>query len=202
MKGVLASTLFAYVLGSIPFGLLAGRTAGIDVRNHGSGNIGATNVLRVIGKRYGYAVFAADTFKGFVAVRLALRTGNANAVYLGVLAAIFAVLGHSFPVWLRFRGGKGVATSAGACFGLLPMETAACAAVWITTFLVFRYVSVASICAVIALPIVTWLLVPALAPGRRVLLVFTVTLAALVVLRHRDNIRRLANRTEPRFSRK
>ena len=135
----------AYLLGSIPFGFLAGRLAGVDVRQQGSGNIGATNVLRVLGRKYGYPVFVADTLKGFGAVRFGLWLGHdwASAYKLGVLAAICAVLGHSFPVWLGFRGGKGVATSAGAYFGLLPMETLIAIGIWIITFLLFGFVSLA-----------------------------------------------------------
>ncbi|MBV9010273.1 MAG: glycerol-3-phosphate 1-O-acyltransferase PlsY [Verrucomicrobia bacterium] len=204
MKYLVLSSVAAYLVGSIPFGYLAGRCAGIDVRQHGSGNIGATNVLRVLGKQYGYSVFAADTLKGFLPVRFALWLGHAGGapVYFGIVAAVCAVLGHSFPVWLRFRGGKGVATSAGACFGLLPLETAICAAVWIIAFLLLRYVSLASICAVIALPLSTWLLLPPVNTGHRLLLLFSVAIAVLVVLRHRGNIRRLIEGTEPRFSRK
>jgi acyl phosphate:glycerol-3-phosphate acyltransferase len=194
----------SYLLGSIPFGYLAGRIAGVDVRRHGSGNIGATNVLRVLGWKYGYPVFLADTLKGFFAVRLALWLGTSSPVTaskLGVLAAICAVLGHSFPIWLGFRGGKGVATSAGAYFGLLPAETLIAVAVWVITFLLFRFVSVASVAAAVAVPLSVWLLA-ARVPDRGLLLAFSVALAALVIVRHRSNIGRLFRGTEPRFERK
>jgi glycerol-3-phosphate acyltransferase PlsY len=195
----------AYLLGSIPFGYLAGRIAGVDIRQHGSGNIGATNVLRVLGWKYGYPVFLADALKGFFAVRLALWLGadsSGTACKLGILAAICAVLGHSFPVWLGFGGGKGVATSAGAYFGLLPAETLIAVGVWVITFLLFRFVSVASVAAAVALPLSVWLLAPARVSDRELLLVFSIALAALVILRHRSNIRRLLQGTEPRFDRK
>ena len=113
-----AAALIAYLLGSIPFGFIAGRVAGTDVRQHGSGNIGATNTLRVLGKKYGYAVFVADVLKGFLAVRIALWLAQfdpSTSYLIGILAALFVVVGHSFPIWLGFRGGKGVAAAAGAC---------------------------------------------------------------------------------------
>jgi glycerol-3-phosphate acyltransferase PlsY len=196
--------IVAYLLGSIPFGYLAGRVAGVDVRQHGSGNIGATNVLRVLGRKYGYPVFVADALKGFSAVRLSLWLGHNwthSAYKLGVLAAICAVVGHSFPVWLGFRGGKGVATSAGAYFGLFPTETLIAVVVWIITLLLFRFVSVASLVAVATVPLSLWLLVPASA-DRGLLLAFTVATTVLVIVRHRSNIQRLFRGTEPRLKRK
>lgn len=197
--------LGAYLLGSIPFGYLAGLLSGVDVRQHGSGNIGATNVLRVLGKKYGFPVFLADTLKGFVAVRLAFSLGHGmpGAAYrLGILAAICAVLGHSFPVWLGFRGGKGVATSAGACLGLLPVAALITMAVWIVVFLLFRFVSLASVIAVMSLPVSVWFLTLHETSDRLLLLFFSAALPGLVILRHRGNLRRLAEGTEPRFERK
>ena len=112
----------SYLLGSIPFGYLAGRMAGIDIRKCGSGNVGATNVIRTLGKGYGYPVFALDFLKGLGAVKMSILIAtrmqsewNPPEMF-GIVAAISAVLGHSFPVWLRFHGGKGVATSGGALF--------------------------------------------------------------------------------------
>ena len=195
----------AYLLGSVPFGYLAGRLAGVDVRQRGSGNIGATNVLRVLGRKYGYPVFLADALKGFFAVRFGLGLGHlwvVSAYKLGVLAAICAVLGHSFPVWLGFRGGKGVATSAGASFGLFPVETLIAIVVWIITFLLFRFVSLASLAAAPAVPISFWLLAPVTTPGRGWLLAFSVAITVIVFVRHRSNMRRLLRGTEPRFERR
>ncbi len=192
----------AYLLGSIPFGYLAGRIAGIDVRKHGSGNIGATNVLRVLGKPAGFGVFFADALKGFIAVRLALWLATAApdtrpyADLYAIFAAAVSVAGHSFPVWLKFKGGKGVATSAGALFGVVPIATAAIFVVWLLTFYITRYVSLASMIAALTLPVVVALL------GRpKSLLYFSILMTALVVWRHRGNIARLRNGTEPRFSR-
>ena len=197
-----AAALIAYLLGSIPFGFIAGRIAGIDVRQYGSGNIGATNTLRVLGKKYGYAVFVADVVKGFVAVRIALWLAQfdpSTNYLIGILAALFVVVGHSFPVWLGFRGGKGVAAAAGACLGLLPVATFIAVIVWTVTFFVFRFVSLASIIAAVALPLSAWLLGNARDP---IVLGFSLLIAALIIFRHRSNIMRLLQGREPRFDRK
>lgn len=205
MKYIVVAVV-SYLLGSIPFGVIAGLIAGVDVRLHGSGNIGATNTLRVLGKKYGYAVFFADALKGFLAVRFALWLGHFNqaaSYYLiGILAAMFVVVGHSFPIWLRFRGGKGVAAAAGACLGLLPVATLIAAAVWIAAFFAFRFVSLASIIAAVALPLSVWLLSLAASSVDPVLLGFTCLIAALIIVRHRSNIVRLLQGREPRFDRK
>jgi len=197
--------LVSYLIGSIPFGVFAGRFAGIDVREHGSKNIGATNVLRTLGKKYGIAVFLADALKGLVAVRLAVWLAGADPFYrssLGIVAAVFVVTGHSFPIWLRFRGGKGVATSGGACLGLLPVPTSIGGLIWIVVFLAFRYVSVASIAAIVSLPLVVWLLSDRGNSPNYLMFGFSVFIAVLVTWRHRENIVRLTRGTEPRFDRK
>src|SRR5213080_2018811 len=198
----------SYLLGSIPFGYLAGRIARIDIRNCGSGNVGATNVIRTLGKGYGYPVFALDFLKGFGAVKISIMivTGGQSEwnspEMFGIVAAISSVLGHSFPVWLGFKGGKGVATSAGALFGLAPVAALVGAAVWILTFAVTRYVSVASVVAAAVLPpiilIMTWLRQTA---GKS-LFYSSVCLAAVVIWRHRSNLSRLLRGTETRFTRK
>lgn len=208
MLAFAAVVIGSYLLGSIPFGYLAGRIAGIDIRKCGSGNIGATNVIRTLGKRSGYPVFVADFLKGFSAVKLsiviamrALPEWNSPEMF-GILAAISSVLGHSFPVWLHFKGGKGVATSAGALFGLAPVAALVGAAIWILTFWITRYVSVASIAAAAALPLIilitTWLSQTA----GKLLFCSSVCLAAVVIWRHRSNLSRLMRGTEPRFTRK
>ena len=197
-----AAALVAYLLGSIPFGFIAGLIARIDVRDHGSGNIGATNTLRVLGKKYGYPVFAADVLKGFLAVRIALwlaRFDPSTGYFIGILAAFFVVVGHSFPIWLSFRGGKGVAAAAGACLGLVPLATVIAVLIWIATFFTFRYVSLASIVAAIALALSALFLGYAADP---ILLTFTCMIAALIIVRHRGNIVRLLEGREPRFDRK
>jgi acyl phosphate:glycerol-3-phosphate acyltransferase len=197
-----AAALVAYLLGSIPFGFIAGLIAGVDVRKHGSGNIGATNTLRVLGKKFGYAVFVADVLKGFLAVRIALwlaRFDPSTGYLIGIVAAFFVVVGHSFPIWLRFRGGKGVAAAAGACLGLVPLATLIAVLIWIATFFIFRYVSLASIVAAVALALGALFLGYAADP---ILLTFTCLIAALIILRHRSNIVRLLQGREPRFDRK
>jgi acyl phosphate:glycerol-3-phosphate acyltransferase len=197
--------LVSYLIGSIPFGVFAGRLAGIDIREHGSKNIGATNVLRTLGKKYGIAVFLADALKGLVAVRLAVWFAGADPFarnWLGIVAAVFVVIGHSFPVWLRFRGGKGVATSGGACLGLLPVPTSIGGLVWIVVFLAFRYVSLASIAAIASLPLIVWLLSDRGNSPNYLMFGFSLFIALLVTWRHRENIVRLTRGTEPRFDRK
>src|SRR5512133_3416247 len=150
----------SYFLGSIPFGYLAGRLVGIDIRKTGSGNVGATNVVRVLGKRYGYPVFALDVLKGFGAVKISMLTApgpppdwNSPEIF-GILAAVSGVLGHLYPPWLKFNGGKGVATSAGALLALTPVATLIGVAIWTIVFWLTRYVSLASITAAVVLPIV------------------------------------------------
>jgi glycerol-3-phosphate acyltransferase PlsY len=198
----------SYLLGSIPFGYLAGRIAGIDIRTCGSGNVGATNVMRTLGRGYGYPVFAGDFLKGFGSVKMSILIAtrvqpewNSSEMF-GIVAAISSVLGHSFPVWLRFNGGKGVATSAGALFALAPIAALVGVAIWILTFWLTRYVSVASIAAATALPLIilitTWL---SRTTGK-LLFYSSVCLAAVVICRHRSNLSRLMRGTEPRFTRK
>ena len=198
----------SYLLGSIPFGYIAGRIGGIDIRNSGSGNIGATNVMRTLGKAYGYPVFALDFLKGLAAVRLsALITermpfASFSAEVAGMAAAVLCVIGHSFPIWLRFKGGKGVATSAGALFGLMPFALIIGGIVWVLTFQLTRYVSLASITTAIAVPITVLILISLGHLQSYALFYFSVCLAALVIVRHRANLSRLISGTEPRFSRK
>lgn len=203
-----AVALVSYLLGSIPAGYIAGRIAGIDIRHAGSGNIGATNVTRVLGKRYGYPVFIVDFLKGLMAVSMSIliekraQPVSAPTELLGIVAAISTVIGHAFPVWLSFKGGKGVATSMGALFGLMPFMALIGIAVWVITFEVTRYVSVASMTAALAVPISILILMPLKQTGGAVLLYFSICLAALVIFRHRSNLSRLVRGTEPRFKRK
>lgn len=204
MIGFVVIALLGYFIGSIPSGYLAGRLAGIDIRKTGSGNIGATNVTRVLGKKYGYPVFFADFFKGFGAVTLAAYAGKHFAPgysveLLQIIAGVFCVLGNTFPVWLRFRGGKGVATSAGLFFGLAPLAIVIVIVIWFVTFKISRYVSIASIIAAVALPVTVFVLMQLRhSPGPLVLYI-AILLAAVVVLRHRSNISRLREGTEERF---
>jgi glycerol-3-phosphate acyltransferase PlsY len=198
----------SYLLGSIPFGYLAGRIAGIDIRNCGSGNVGATNVIRTLGKGYGYPVFVLDFLKGLGAVKMSILIATRlqsewnSPEMFGVAAAISSVLGHSFPVWLRFKGGKGVATSAGALLGLAPVAALVGMAIWILTFWLTRYVSVASIAAAAALPLVILITTRLSRTTGKLLFYSSVCLAAVVIWRHRSNLSRLIHGTEPRFNRK
>jgi glycerol-3-phosphate acyltransferase PlsY len=203
-----AVAFVGYLLGSIPAGYLAGRIAGIDIRKVGSGNIGATNVTRTLGRRYGYSVFLVDFAKGALAVCISILLSQhvepktkSTEIY-GIVGAVFCVLGHVFPAWLRLRGGKGVATSAGALFGLMPLAALIGAVVWVLTFEVTRYVSVASVTTAVILPVAVLGLTYARHANGMELFYFSLCLAAVVVFRHRSNLSRLVHGTEPRFKRK
>ncbi|MCX5660056.1 MAG: glycerol-3-phosphate 1-O-acyltransferase PlsY [Planctomycetota bacterium] len=199
-----------YLSGSIPFGLLIGKARGVDVRKAGSGNIGATNVGRVLGRKWGGFCFALDVLKGLLPVLIAgLVLGYAGRrdldpadAWRWLAVAIAAVLGHVFPVWLGFKGGKGVATALGVLLGFWPVLTLpglAALVTWVAVVAVTRYVSLGSVLAAIALPayvaVGAWL---AQTPVARVVpfLVVTGLMAALVIARHRANIARLLAGTE------
>ena len=205
---IFAFCALGYLFGSFPAGYIAGRMAGVDVRSLGSGNIGATNVLRVLGKRWGYAVFFVDAFKGFAAVRLTfffvkgLPAAQPYAEYFGILTAVMCIVGHTFPVWLGFKGGKGVATSAGALFGLMPFVVPFIVLIWVIVFETTRYVSVASIVGATSLPIVVALFLRWKFLEGAALFYFSMLIALLVLWRHRSNFSRLLNGTEQRFTRK
>lgn len=203
MIALALAVVISYLLGSIPAGYLAGRAAGVDVRQHGSGNIGATNVLRVLGRAYGYAVFVTDAVKGFAAVRIAyvLCARAPHPEYYAILAAILAVVGHSFPVWLNFKGGKGVATTLGAVAGLVPLAIVPEAVIWLSVFFVSRYVSLASIVAAALLPAIIATLLYLHVTTGTALLYFSVVVAVLITWRHRTNLARLRAGNEPRFNR-
>jgi glycerol-3-phosphate acyltransferase PlsY len=198
----------SYLLGSIPVGYLAGRVAGVDIRTKGSGNIGATNVTRILGKRYGYPVFAIDFLKGLIAVRLSILLAERDQSVLlpadlsGIIAATCSVIGHSFPVWLGFKGGKGVATSAGALFGLVPVALLIGVVIWAVIFGLTGYVSLASVTTAVTLPLMIFIVLSLGQADREALFYFSICLAALVVWRHRSNLSRLLQGTEPRFKRK
>ncbi len=207
LSSVIAA-LVGYFLGSCPNGLLICNALGVDIRHEGSGNIGATNVLRVVGKKWGYLVFALDALKGLVAVRLAVAIAqwlSPDARHLeivGIVAGVACVVGHSFPVWLRFHGGKGVATSAGVMLGLMPIAVVSVTAVWFILFQVTKYVSVASIGAAIALPILVSIYLHYSILHGSSLLLFSILIAAVVLWRHRSNMQRLWQGEEERFKEK
>ncbi len=251
-----------YLAGSVPFALLIGKARGVDIRQHGSGNVGATNVGRTCGRRWGVLCFILDVLKGALPVILAghfmhwppdappppdiaqpvaaaqqiaqqaaqvaqevsqnvaqalhqqtaaspwVTSGGGTWQWCWLLVAVAAVLGHMFPLWLRFRGGKGVATGLGALLGFYPLVTLpalAAAATWIVLVKCFRYVSLASMVAACALPgyLALWLLWDGVPLGERLpFFVITILLAALVVLRHRANIGRLLAGTESKVGAK
>lgn len=200
--------VLAYLLGSIPFGLILTRMfLGTDVRKIGSGNIGATNVLRAGSKKLGLATLVLDAAKGYAAVIIAYRLvtsqvaalyfGNVPAYYIAVgLAAVFAMLGHIFPIWLGFRGGKGVATGVGVFLALIPKAVLIVLAVFAVIFVLFRYVSLASIIATAAFPVVAYAF---MAREDRLLMPFIITAAVLIIAKHHQNIRRLLSGTENRL---
>ena len=190
------SVVFGFLLGSIPSGFLVARAKGVDIRQHGSGNIGSTNVLRTLGKGPGYFVFACDALKGVAAVLLArwLVPGD-DLTAIG--AAVACVLGHNYTPWLGFKGGKGVATSLGVLIALVPLASALVFGLWALLFLLTRYVSLASVLASAALPAVVWWL-----RGVGALFWFSLAIGLLAIFRHQENIRRLLAGTESRFERK
>ena len=189
----LAAFLFGYLLGSIPFGLVLTRLAGLgDVRRIGSGNIGATNVLRTGRKGLAAATLLADALKGTLAAIIAWRWGANTAI----LAALGAFLGHLFPVWLRFKGGKGVATFLGCLIGLKLAAALAFAAIWLAVAAVTRYSSLSALVAGAATPVVLWLF------GERQMAELFLGLAVLLCWSHRHNIRRLLAGTEGRIGQK
>ena len=199
-KGMIESVLalgLGFLLGTLPCGFWLARAKGVDIRKKGSGNIGATNVGRILGKEWGYLVFALDALKGWLAVWLAtefLQVGDTGSVLTGTAA----VAGHVFSPWLHFRGGKGVATSAGVLMGLAPVVLVWTAAIWGISFAVKKIVSVSSLLAATAFPfLVMWL-----EPGRHALLLAAFALAGLVWYRHRDNLQRLMQGTENGFGKK
>jgi len=193
--------LGAFLLGSIPTGYLVARAKGVDIRRHGSGNIGATNVFRTLGKPLGILVFFIDALKGFSAVWLANHFGQA-CPWTGIVAAVAAIAGHNYTPWLGFKGGKGIATSAGVLLALMPWAVLIIAAVWFTVFKISRYVSLASICAAAALPVSVGALWYAGCGCNGPLLGFALVISALAIWRHRSNIERLRAGTESRFERK
>ena len=200
--------LLAYLLGSLPTGYIAGRLVGVDIRKVGSGNVGATNVTRVLGKWFGYPVFLVDFAKGLAAVMLAVimaKAAQSSAQFVDLCAAIGAIcslMGHSYSIWLGFSGGKGVATLMGALFGINWITALIVCVVWIVVFEATRYVSLASIAAAVALPIAVAIVLFLKGLPTPIPLYFSFCLGAIVVVRHRSNLSRLVKGTEPRFVRK
>lgn len=192
----------AYLLGSIPFGYLIVKMGrGSDVRGAGSGNIGATNVTRVAGKAAGLATLMLDAGKGYLAVWLAMRWSHENIRWM-MAAAVAVVLGHTFSCWLRFRGGKGVATGLGVFLAVVWQAVLATLLVWLVVVAFWRYVSLGSVVAAAALPILVYLFyAPRHAPPLAVSF-GSVAVAIIVIFKHRENIARLIAGTESRLKRK
>lgn len=203
--GLVGIAVAGYLVGAIPFGLLIARLKGVDIRKVGSGNIGATNVLRAVGKPWGIATFMLDAVKGFLPAFLFPIVGSRlgadfqSLEIAGLVGAVAAILGHTFPIYLGFKGGKGVATSAGAVLGLAPLSIIIGLSVWTITFYSFRYVSLASIVGAIAAVVAGWILYRG---NGLVLPVALTVLGVLVIARHHANIKRLLNGTESRFAKK
>ena len=195
MEKVLLSVI-AYLFGAIPFGLLVAKSRGVNIREHGSGNIGATNVFRVVGKGWGIFTFFLDALKGFLPAFLFPRLVEIDAEW-GALFGMVAILGHSFPVYLKFKGGKGVATSAGMLLGVAPLAVAIGLGCWILCLVFSRIVSLSSILAAVAVGISVWFQEKAL-----VVQIALSVLSLLVIWLHRANIGRLLNGTEHRFGKK
>ncbi|MGJ8570350.1 MAG: glycerol-3-phosphate 1-O-acyltransferase PlsY [Hoeflea sp.] len=188
---MLGSLLFGYLCGSIPFGLILTRMAGLgDVRSIGSGNIGATNVLRTGNKKLAAATLLADALKGTVAVVAAREFIGMEAA---LIAGLGAFLGHLYPVWLKFKGGKGVATYLGVLLGLAPLIVLVFAAIWLGMAKLFRYSSLAALAAALVVPIALYF------NGRPEVASLFVVLSLITILKHHQNIRRLLAGTESRI---
>ncbi len=197
---LVAGTL-SYLVGAVPTGLLTGLAKGVDIRKIGSGNIGATNVLRALGKGWGLFTLVIDALKGLVPVLLFPMvaekiTGRVQTSELSLLCGVLAVMGHNWPVYLGFKGGKGVATSTGALVGLAPWCALAGFGVWLFVFLSTRYVSLASISAAVAICVLAW--VTTMKDGSVLPLVLTL-LAIILIWKHRENIGRLLRGNENRI---
>lgn len=223
--------IFAFLLGSIPFGLLIAKSRGINIREHGSGNIGATNVLRIVGKKYGITCFILDFLKGLIPALLAYNlykyTGadermmitflREHAIDLGsdqfkaqgltVITGLCAILGHNYSPWVNFKGGKGIATSAGVLVALMPPGSLILIAIFILTFKISRYISLASIVAAASLPLIV--LCGSLFQGKLAdgtwnipLFIFATFISVMAIWKHRSNIKNLIAGKEHKFTKK
>ena len=186
----------SYLIGSIPTGYLWTKARGIDIRKVGSGNIGATNVMRALGKPIGITVLLIDAAKGYVPVMVApVFFPQVHTVSLQILCCVAVVAGHNWTCWLKFKGGKGVATTAGGLLAMLPVPLLCALAAWGVVFAISRYVSLASIAAAVAVPVATWFVAPQL-------FWFAVILGGLAIYKHKSNIQRLLAGTENRVGAK
>jgi glycerol-3-phosphate acyltransferase PlsY len=197
-----------YVSGATPFGYIAGKMKGIDIRQHGSGNIGATNAIRVLGKGIGIPVFILDMLKGWLPVLLAkawlvsLPGGEAWVSTGAVVTGLAAVLGHMFTFWLGFKGGKGVATTTGVLLGIAPIAMLGGLVVWLVIFFTTRYVSLASMMAGVGVAVTLIIQMNHIGQWDVVLLGFGLLIMVLVIVQHRANISRILAGAEPKAGQK
>lgn len=191
----------SYLLGSIPFGLIVGKLAkGIDIRDFGSGNIGASNVLRTLGPVLFAVVLVLDVGKGFASVRIAEALGFGSSPWLVVLIGLTSVLGHTFSVFLKFRGGKAVATSLGVVIGLAPLIAAVAFGIWVMVVALTRYISLSSLIASVSVPTMMFAWTSQNVP--LAYRAFAAVAALTIVIRHRSNMKRLITGTETKISEK
>lgn len=199
----------AYLLGSIPFGLLIAKAHGKDLRSIGSGNIGATNVSRALGRKWAYFCFVLDVLKGLIPMLATMLIAEPDSVFtlwLWLAVGCAAIMGHIFPIYLKFKGGKGVSTSFGVALGLWPYYTICvlfAAVVWVVAVLIWRYVSLASIAASVTFPLVLIVAI-ILTPGWDFshlwpILITSIAIPIMVIVRHRENIKRLRTGTESKI---
>ena len=196
MIGLILVVVIAYRAGSIPFSYIAGKAfAGIDLREHGSGNLGATNSFRLLGAKIAIGVLIADVAKGFLPVYFAPQIGAASGVdphWLMMIAAFSAVIGHMYSIYMKFHGGKGIATTAGAFLALAPWVLAATFSIWLLTLLIRRIVSLASLFAAVALPIVVFVFDrTGIERAHWSLMALSVAIMLVLLIRHQSNIKRL-----------
>jgi acyl phosphate:glycerol-3-phosphate acyltransferase len=202
--GYVLTGFLAYLLGSIPTGFLVGKARGVDIRTIGSGNIGATNVFRSLGKPAGVFVMLADVLKGWLAVEVLAKliarwchseASGLSVEWFSIVAGLAAILGHNFTCWLGFKGGKGIATSAGVLLALVPWSLLIILGVWLLVLGLTRFVSLASIAASFTLPFAAWI------TGESSTLIFiTAAMALLAIYKHKANIQRLLQGKENRFA--
>ncbi|MCF6176306.1 MAG: glycerol-3-phosphate 1-O-acyltransferase PlsY [Victivallaceae bacterium] len=199
----------AYLFGATPWGFIIGKMRGIDIREHGSGNIGATNITRTLGSIPGKICFVLDLLKGLIPVLATMLLVKhqiiiiANIDYAMIIATLATVIGHMFPVYLKFKGGKGISTTGGALLALAPGAFICSALLWVIVFKTSRYVSLASIIAAATLPLNAWIMnIAGLSKTTVPLMIFLAILGLLAIIRHTSNIKRLLNGTESRFAKK
>ncbi len=198
--------IVGYLLGSLPFSFWLGTLMGVDIRKVGSGNIGATNLARAVGAKWGFLAFALDAGKGLLAVIAAgwvvtlLKDNSASLALLKIMGGVASILGHNWSILLKFKGGKGVATSMGVFLGLAPVTLLIVLGIWVVVFISSGYVSLASIIAAISMPLLMWAGI-----GGKVALptiIFSCIVTVLIIIRHRSNIVRLVQGKENKFRRR